>query len=181
VGLAAELARLTAQVRELRDREAIRDTLVAYAVAMDTRAWERMRAVFDPKIVFMPRPGMVWHGADEVIASLASREKHFVSSHLLANVRIALDADRARAVAYLHSVDLEDPARRDQHTSHGAWYLVDLVRADDAWKIARLKHIWLWLPAGKGVDVSVTDADLMEMRDYVEDGMVAERDGAKSG
>jgi ketosteroid isomerase-like protein len=166
VDLAAEVARLATQVRELRDREAIRETLVAYAIAMDTRAWEDLRVVFAPEIVFIPRPGVTWRGADEVVASLESREKHFVSSHMLTNVRIALDGDSARAVAYLHSVDLEDPARRERHTSHGAWYLVELRRTEDGWRIARLKHTWLWLPAGKGVEAPITDAELAEMREF---------------
>jgi hypothetical protein len=30
-----------------------------------------------------------------------------------------------------------------------------------------VKHIWLWLPADKGVDVPVTDAELEEMRDFL--------------
>jgi uncharacterized protein (TIGR02246 family) len=137
VDLPAELARLEAEVRGLRDREAIRGVLVAYAVAMDTRAWERMRSLFTSDLVFVPRPGLTWNGVDEVLANLARRERHFVSSHMLANERIAVDGDSARAVAYLHSVDLEDPRRRDQHTSHGAWYLVELIRAVDGWKIAR--------------------------------------------
>ena len=87
----------------------------------------------------------LWIGHDDVMKGMKEGvSKHFVSHHVITNHQVETDGDRARAVAYLHSVHVDDAQRPDVHEDHGAWYLSELVRVAGAWKISRLKHVALW-------------------------------------
>lgn len=172
----SEIERLAAEVRRLADREAIRDTLHAYAAGMDTRDWALLRSVFDPEIVIDTtqelwdgnRADRRWHGVDAVMKNFEGVVgKHFVSHHMITNHRITIDGDTARAVGYLHSVHLDDPQKPDAHQDHGAWYLFALRRTNDGWKIAGLKHNTVWTEPEFGARGPITDADVSEMREHL--------------
>jgi SnoaL-like protein len=61
---------------------------------------------------------------------------------MISNHRIALDGDRARAIAAFRSSHL-DKGNENEHPahSHEGWYLGDLTRTADGWRFARLKRV----------------------------------------
>jgi hypothetical protein len=69
-------------------------------------------------------------------------------------------------VTYLTSVHLDDSEKPKVHEDHGAWYLAELVRTKQGWRMQRIKHISLWKtnmdPLGP-----VTKEVVEEYRDYL--------------
>ncbi|HZC70648.1 MAG TPA: nuclear transport factor 2 family protein [Jatrophihabitans sp.] len=171
----SELDDLRAQVRELSDREAIRDVLTTFATAMDAQDWELLASVWTDDATFDRRrqgpltaedgTGRVWRGKQEVMAQLvAGVSQHFTSHHVLANHRITLDGDRAKAVTYMQSVHLDDPTKPADHGGKGGWYLTELARTADGWQIARLWHTPVWFAGTMQPTGPVTAEDVQELR-----------------
>jgi SnoaL-like protein len=180
----SELDELRTEVARLRDRAAIQDLFAQYGAAMDAQDWELLRDVFAPDIVVdhtaerwgEGRVTDEWHGIDEVMKRMKEGvSRHFVSHHMMTNQRVELDGDTARAVTYLHSVHLDDPQKPDEHGDHGAWYLSELVRTADGWKISWLKHTAVWFAANMRPGGPATRVDVEEMRDHLRGSPVTVR------
>ena len=171
----SELDELRFEVRRLADRESIRDVFTRFAAAMDGQDWDLLATVFADDAVFdhsvegwNGHESAVWTGQPRIRAEVeAGAGRHFASHHVITNHRIELDGDRARVVAYLHSVHLDDPLRPDVHADHGAWYLAALVRRAAGWRISWLTHKSLWADHEYQPPGPVTDADRRAMREHV--------------
>ena len=175
-GPVSELDELRAQVRALSDRLEITELFHRFAAGMDAQDWSLLESVFSDDAVFDHTAehfgkGIVEDlqvGKPEVIRMMKKGvSRHFVSHHVITNHRMRVDGDRARAVTYLTSVHLDDPQKPKTHEDHGAFYLSELVRTKDGWKIRRIKHTGLWRtnmdPAGP-----VTKAEVEEMRTWLD-------------
>lgn len=149
----SEIDDLRAEVRRLADRLDIIDLFYRFAAGMDGQDWALLESVWSDDAV-VDHTGTHWgkgvveelqHGRDEVMRVMKKGvSRHFVSHHAISNPRIALDGDRARAIAYLTSVHLDDPEKPKTHEDHGAWYLAEVVRTREGWRIRYIKHISLW-------------------------------------
>lgn len=138
------LRELERRLAVVSDEEAIKRLLFEFAAANDGQDFERLPDLFTDDVV-VEHPKGEAHGRAVFIPQMQRAvERHFTSHHMITNVRIALDGDRAKAVGYFHSVHLDDPTRPDQHEDHGGWYLVDVARSPDGWRIARLKQVSVW-------------------------------------
>src|SRR5258708_37423754 len=144
----SELDELRAEVRALRDRAAIQDLFSQFAAGMDAQDWDLLGGVFSNDVVVdhtaevwgRGRVEELWTGIDHVMERMkAGVSRHFVAQHMITNHRITIDGDRAGAVAYLHSVHLDDPQQPERHEDHGAWYLCELKRMPAGWRISRMK------------------------------------------
>jgi len=172
----SEIDELRAEVRRLGDRLDIIDLFHRFAAGMDGQDWSLLESVFADDAV-VDHTATQWgkglveerqHGREEVMRAMRQGvSRHFVSHHVITNPRIRLDGDRARAVTYLTSVHLDDGEKPKTHEDHGAWYLSELVRTKQGWKIKYIKHISLWKtnmdPLGP-----VTKDELEEYRTYLE-------------
>jgi hypothetical protein len=148
-----EIDDLRAEVRRLSDRLEIIDLFYRFAAGMDGQDWALLGSVWSDDAV-VDHTGTHWgkglveelqHGREEVMRVMKKGvSRHFVSHHVITNPRIKLDGDRARAVTYLTSVHLDDPEKPTTHEDHGAWYLAELVRTNEGWRIKYIKHISLW-------------------------------------
>jgi len=148
-----ELEELRAEVRSLADRLDITELFARFAAGMDAQDWEMLGSVFADDAVF-DHTAEYWGkgivedvqvGKAEVLRMMKiGVSRHFVSHHVITNHRMKVAGDRARAVTYLTSVHLDDPQKPKTHEDHGAWYLTELARSTDGWKISRIKHIGLW-------------------------------------
>jgi hypothetical protein len=166
---------LAAKVQWLADRDAIADLFSRFTSSADVQDWEAFERCFSPDIVF-DRSHPTWNGANEeawigreqvMEGCRADGAKHFLGHHMITNHRCVIDGDKARAVAYLHSVHVDDPARPTDHYAHGAWYLTELVRADGHWTFSYMKHVVVWWPDELRPYGPVTESQLSEMRDYL--------------
>jgi len=166
---------LAAKVQWLADRDAIADLFSRFAGAADVQDWEAVARCFSPDIVF-DRSHPTWNGQDDeewvgleqVMEGVrADGSKHFLGHHMITNHRCVIEGDKARAIAYLHSVHVDDPARPTDHYAHGAWYLTELTRADGGWTFSYMKHVVVWWPDALHPYGPVTESQRREMRDYL--------------
>lgn len=171
-----ELDDLRTEVRHLTDRLDIIDVFHRFAAGMDGQDWTLLESVFADDAV-VDHTATHWgkgvveelqHGREEVMRVMKKGvSRHFVSHHVITNPRIKLFGDRARAVTYLTSVHLDDSEKPKTHEDHGAWYLSELARTRQGWKITYIKHISLWKtnmdPAGP-----VTKEEIEEYRTWLD-------------
>lgn len=172
----SELDDLRTEVRRLSDQLEITDLFHRFAAGMDAQDWALLESVFADDAVFDHTAehwgkGIVEDlqvGRQEVIRMMKiGVSRHFVSHHVITNHRMRVEGDRARAVTYLTSVHLDDPQKPKAHEDHGAFYLTELTRTKEGWKIRRIKHIGLWRenmePPGP-----VTQGEVEEMRHWLD-------------
>ncbi len=170
---------LAATVQWLADRDAIADLFSRFTASADVQDWKAFEDCFAPDIVFdRSRPTWdgahdgerkeAWVGLDQVMNGCrADASKHFLGHHMLANHRCVIAGDRARAVAYLHSVHVDDPERPTDNYAHGAWYLTELSRFGDGWRFSYVKHVAIWWPTALRPPGPVTQDQLTELRDFL--------------
>ena len=167
---------LRAEVRRLSDRLDITELFHRFAAGMDAQDWSLLESVFADDAVYDHTAehwgkGIVEDlqvGKPEVLRMMKKGvSRHFVSHHVITNHRMRVEGDRARAVTYLTSVHLDDPQKPKTHEDHGAFYLSELVRTKDGWRIRRIKHTGLWRenmePAGP-----VRRDEVEEMRTWLD-------------
>lgn len=170
----SELDELRAQVRYLSDREAIRDVLTTFATAMDAQDWDLLASVWTDDAIFdRSRQGQIsaddqggaWRGKQEIMARMVEGvSRHFTSHHVLANHRISVDGDRAQAVTYMHSVHLDEPTQPAEHGGKGGWYLTELTRTPDGWKLSRMAHTPVYFHGSEPPSGPVIAEDVANLR-----------------
>jgi hypothetical protein len=166
VQVSPETSRLAAEVRRLADRIAVGELLPRFAAAMDAHDEVALEALFARELV-VEHSGGASHGRDEVLAGLrASAFAHAASHHLIATHRVHLDGDRASAVAYFHSVHLDDAERPDVHADHGGWYLARFARDGGEWRFTYLKQVSVWQAEQMARKRALTPAMLEELRNW---------------
>jgi hypothetical protein len=138
-------------LRELLDREQIRDVQHRYALGLDRidRALlegcltEDVEADYGPLGVFSGRKEFV----DGLLAALAGQAPG-ATQHLLCNFLIDLDGDAARTHCYGHVPGLFERPNGPRVITVGVIYDADLRRTRDGWRIARLKAELRWMDDG---------------------------------
>jgi len=87
------------------DFEAIRDLLVRYATAIDTRDWKLLRTCFTQDATTDYGDIGGWSDIEGVTSFMEEAHMGFgPSNHMLSNFVIDVEGHRARAVCYVHVV-----------------------------------------------------------------------------
>ena len=135
---------MTRTLQELSDRLDLQDLMTRYATCIDRRDIAGLDEVFtaDAHISFVASGGPA-DSYPEVAAWLAETLPIFASSqHLMANPEIVLDGDSAsgRCMCF-NPMAFEPTTEHDQKVMfYGLWYVLDFVRTDAGWRIARLEQ-----------------------------------------
>jgi 3-phenylpropionate/cinnamic acid dioxygenase small subunit len=140
---------------ELRDRLEIEDLLIRYCAAIDAKEFDRLDEVFtaDATIDYT-RSGGIRDEYPAVRSWLAKALAPFqVVQHLVTNVRVEIDGDRARSVSYFFN-PMGLP-RQDGGVDTffcGGIYRDQLLRTERGWRITERVNDQLYaygaLPAG---------------------------------
>jgi hypothetical protein len=136
-----ELADIKRRLEELEERNAVLDLINRLRVYLDEKRFDDARSVFTEDAV---GPfGDV--GVDALAAR--SRENHGPFEglwHIIGNVIVELDGDRATASAAVVGTHVERADAPEIHFDGGSFYDLDLVRTPAGWRISRLglKEIW---------------------------------------
>lgn len=131
------------------ERITVAQTVYDYALGIDTRDWDRYRALFADEVTMDFES---WNRVPKhVIRADALRENirtYFAgldaTQHSMTNPQVTLDGDRARCVVYMqaeHFLNDEEPARR---FTIGGYYVDDLVRDGEKWKVIAVTLNVLW-------------------------------------
>lgn len=182
-----ELEELRADLRRLRDERDIAAVFDRFAAATDMRAWEMLREIFTPDAVVDHTAAherdasydSVWRGLDELSDKIRrGTERHAITHHVITNPQIALDGDRATVVANMLQVhaDIRPDGNQVAQLQQG-WYLTEMVRTHEGWRIRRLKpSLWkaLVVPIAETLDEVALDAQRGEARAAVRSPAAAE-------
>ncbi len=124
----------------LLQRSQIIDLLSVYATGLDARDWPLWRSVFVDEVVFDlsswndQLPKLL--NTDRVVATQARLFAEFtMTQHLIANHRVVIDGDQARALAHMRAEHWLDESR---YTMFG-YYDDKLVRTPEGWKISQMQ------------------------------------------
>lgn len=132
--MSAELER---RLAELEDREAVRELLIRYGMALDAHDWDLLRTVFLPDAVadYGELEGRN-EGVEEIIAACHRALVGLDSSqHLIANLVVEIDGDTARTTSYLHAQHYLVSGSGVNTFVVGGTYRDEVVRTPDGWRI----------------------------------------------
>jgi hypothetical protein len=141
--LQAQVAALQTQLRELADREAIRQVLTNYARGVDRNDDELLKTVYHADAV---DDHGVWIGErDDFIEWWHLQDaKHARCQHCVYNMTIDLDGDVAHTETYYMFVAMETSGK--PFIMCGGRYIDRIERRDGHWAIAARKCIRDWVP-----------------------------------
>ena len=127
-------------LQEISDRIEIQELLVRYSHSVDTRDWEMYENVFTPDaFIDYTCFGGPKGGVKEIRAFLEMAMPNFQSfQHMIANTVLDfVDDDHAKGRTICHNPMVMDVGEGKQHVFYcGLWYLDELVRTSDGWRIA---------------------------------------------
>jgi 3-phenylpropionate/cinnamic acid dioxygenase small subunit len=130
---------MTLPVQEISDRLEIEQLLIRYCYAIDQRDWDAYRSVYTEDAVIDDVSAGPGNSVDQMVEFLSSAlEKVVLIQHAISTSLVEIDGDRASARTICHCpVVLDRGDGRTEMFFQGLWYVDDLVRTRDGWRIAR--------------------------------------------
>ena len=131
-------------LQTLSDKLEISEQLYRYARGVDTKDWELWKSVFTPdaKLDYSSAGAPVGSRDEIAVWMEKSLAPVPVIQHLITNIEIELDGDRARVRALFYN-PMHLPGM-DEVSSCGGCYHHDFVRTGEGWKSERLVEESLW-------------------------------------
>jgi hypothetical protein len=126
-------------IQEISDRLEINNLLIDYCSAVDAKTFAEFDRIFTPDAVIdYTALGGIRGSVAEIKEYLGRVMPHFgATQHLIANSRVWLDGDTARARTMCHNpMEIPLPGSGKQIAFYGLWYVDRLVRTRDGWRIA---------------------------------------------
>ncbi len=122
---------------DLEDRAAIHDLFTRYCCALDNGEVETVVACFtEDAVLKSPVIDLAGHDAIRAFAGrfAAQRAAGTQFRHMVSNIAVTTDGDRATATAYLLVLISQD---RDHRTLPPGRYECDLIRQHGVWRFSR--------------------------------------------
>jgi 3-phenylpropionate/cinnamic acid dioxygenase small subunit len=133
-----------AAIARIVDEHAVQAVLLRYATALDTRDWGKLRSCFVPDVVasYDSIGNQQGYEAVERLCRTAL-EPLAATQHIVSNVEVSIDGDRAVARCNLQSTHVRSAPAGDDFVVAGV-YTDELVRTADGWRISRrsLRRVW---------------------------------------
>ena len=127
-------------LQELSDRLEIQDLLTRYTVAIDQKDWKLLDTCFTPDAKLdYTQTGGIAGDYPTVRAWLEKALAAFpMTVHYISNSTVKLDGDRAAARTYvINPMGFPKPDGSLHIFTVGGYYVDDLVRTPEGWRIAR--------------------------------------------
>jgi hypothetical protein len=127
-------------MQELVDRVAITDLISRLGLWLDEKRFDEARSVLTEDVT-VSTPGGSSEGVDAVADQ--ARRNHEVdrTHHVITNVLVELDGDRATAGANLVVTFADGP---DSLRTHGERYRFEALRTPAGWRLARIQVTPVW-------------------------------------
>ncbi len=143
---------LADSVNLLLDRAAIEDLITTVLRCIDSRDFQGVADRFteDAEIV-LPF-------ASYPVSELVERsEKIFApfeaTHHMVGNIAITIDGDRAQSRQYIRATHVPDSSAADRHADVGGWYDWQYRRTPSGWRITRYELTFIF---SDGIEFEVT-------------------------
>lgn len=135
---------LAPSVQELLDKQAIHDALMRYARGVDRCDVELMRSVYhsDAFDHHGPFQGNAWEFVDQFIPS--SRAESTFTMHMIGNILIEIDGNRAYSEAYFVAYVGREEGGRELVDAFGGRYIDRWERRDGKWGVSHREVVHAW-------------------------------------
>jgi ketosteroid isomerase-like protein len=134
----SELETLRREVQALSDRQAVADLIDRLGLWLDEKRFADARSVL-AEDVRVRTPGGTAEGIERVVAQ-AARNHPEPTQHVISNVRVSVDGDRATAGANL----IVTFAGEDGVRTQGERYAFEAVREPGGWRLASVQVAPVW-------------------------------------
>jgi len=145
----------------LADRAAITDVVTSFAVALDTRDWDRFRRCFADSVEldYPDSAGVGTFTGDELAALAAPFFGRLdATQHISSNHQITVDGDQATCVSTLTAQHYLASAAPDSVQRQMGYYTNYLTRFDDGWRIHRTEQHQGWTEGNPAVFAHAVEA-----------------------
>jgi SnoaL-like protein len=133
----AELETLRAELRALQDRQAVTDVVDRLGLWLDEKRFDEAREILTDD-VRVQTPGGVAEGI-EPVARQAARNHAVPTQHVISNVRVEIDGDRATAGA-----NLLVTFAGEQPRTLGERYRFEARREPHGWRLSSIAVDRVW-------------------------------------
>jgi ketosteroid isomerase-like protein len=125
--------------QEISDRLEIEQLLIRYCHAIDQRDWDGYRSVYTDDAVIDDVGAGKGNSVDDMVEFLTRGLQQVVLiQHSISTSLVDIDGDRASAKTVCHCpVVVDRGSGETQMFFQGLWYLDELVRTGDGWKISK--------------------------------------------
>jgi 3-phenylpropionate/cinnamic acid dioxygenase small subunit len=130
-------------LQDISDRIEINDLLIRYSKAIDQKDWKLLDTVFTPDAeVDYVSSGGIKGSYPEARAWLEKALAIFpITVHFVTNSEVTLTGDRAAArTAVYNPMFFRNPDGTLHHFAVGAYYVDELVRTKQGWRIAKRRE-----------------------------------------
>lgn len=126
-------------LNEISDRLAITDLLHRYPAGLDTKNWELLATVFTADgVADYGALGGINEGPAAIVKLCRGALQGLdASQHILSNIVIELDGDRARSTCYFQAQHVVAGTEGGDNFLVGGTYVDDCVRTPEGWRIQR--------------------------------------------
>jgi ketosteroid isomerase-like protein len=132
-------------LQALQDRQEISEICYRYGLALDRRDWAALAALFTPDAdaFYLDLPPARGYQAIEDTCRAAFAPLS-ATQHLISNVVVRLDGDRAEAACYLQAQHVRSGTAGGDNFIIAGRYDDKLLRTPDGWRIRerRLQSMW---------------------------------------
>jgi len=130
---------MSLSIQEISDRFEIKDLLIDYCTAIDSRDFDALDNIFTPDAhIDYTCFGGPKGKFPEIKTYLEKALPNFPSyQHMLGNSRVWLEGDQARARTICHNpMVIPRPDGSKQTAFFGLWYVDKLVRTKEGWRLS---------------------------------------------
>ncbi|MBA2933680.1 nuclear transport factor 2 family protein [Sphingomonas sp. CGMCC 1.13654] len=131
---------MSLSVQEMSDRFEIQDLLVGYCYAVDSRDFDALDRYFTPDAVIDYSEMVGFRGSLAETKDFLRGSFAIVTAaqHAVSTTRYEFDGDMCRTKTVCYNPMTVSNGAQEDTVTFGLWYVHDLVRTIDGWRIARL-------------------------------------------
>ena len=138
------------RLQELIDRSEITELVSRLGIWLDEKRWDEARSILTEDVTARTAGGSV-AGLDRV-AEQARRNHRVPTHHVITNIVIDLDDDRATVKANLIATFVGGPDGSGPDSQLGERYRLEAVRTSEGWRLSGVEAMPVWSVSSAPLD-----------------------------